>query len=49
MFEGTVGKSLRLRKLSKIYEIFMVDYLCVGEAWKKISRENKPWFGRNEF
>ena len=32
MFEGTVGKSLRLGKLSKIHEIFMVDYLCVGEV-----------------
>ena len=32
MVEGTVGKSLRLEKLSKFREIFMVGYLRVGKA-----------------
>ena len=49
VFEGTVGKSLRLGKFSKIHDIFMVGYLCVGEASETFSRENKLWFGRNEF
>ena len=36
MFERTVGKSLRLEKLSKFREIFMVGYLRVGESLRKI-------------
>ena len=32
MFEGTVGKSLRLGKLSKIHEIFMLGCLYVEKS-----------------
>ena len=32
MFEGRVGKSLRLEKVSKFHEIFMVGNLCVEQA-----------------
>ena len=36
MFEGTVGKSLRLEKLSKIHEIFMVGLLVCRGILRKL-------------
>ena len=49
MFEGTVGKSLRLGEVSKIHENVVIGYLCVEEAWECFLRKYKLWFGRNDF
>ena len=42
MFEGTVAKSLRCGKVSKIHEIFMVGYLSVGKPEKKFQEKISP-------
>ena len=51
MFEGPVGKSFRLGKVSKIHEIFMVELsMCRRNPGKHfLRRKDKLWFGRNDF